>query len=564
MRFVALILTLCCAGAAALPWTTIREETLRGYETPEGIATAVLMALLLFFLVKGWRRKNLPAMTLLAGGLSAFTAGLFFVIRHTLLREAVWPPEDAPQFTFTDSLGLMLSALTAAILAFTGWWVHRRQEAFSVKQNSTASFIANRVAFQAGRTPGSRQSFSRFIIRLSMVATTISVLVMVVTLALANGFQETVSQKVFSFLGHLRIQEKQPEKSIISEETTIRKDDSLVSLIRQYPLVERIHPFATRYALLKTKEDMEGVMIKGVDSSFDFPRFSRFIIKGRPLKYDDSVFNKEVLLSDYTARQLRLNVNDRLLLYFIKPGESTEDGSPAIRAYRLTVCGIYKTGIEEYDRTFALGDLRLLQRLRYDTLDPQAWREEIGGYEVFLHDYRDIDQAVTELYELPGFPPTWDTVSVKAISPNIFDWLNMQDVTRDVLIAFMIIVAVINLITCLLILVLERIRMIGILKALGATDSAIQQIFLRYALWIAGAGVLAGTGLALLLLWIQESTGFIQLPEEAYYVSKAAVKIIWWQVGAIGLFTLLICFLVLLIPSLLVRRVQPVKAIRFN
>lgn len=548
-------------GSLALPWNEALLSLVPGYLAPEGIMLGIFSCLLLFFLI---RSTALPGQTMIVVGLTNFTLTLLYWLRHSLLAAPAWPPESAAQFYPAASYGLLLAALGALSLAALGWWQQRKQEAFARNQTATAWFIANRVAFQGGKVPGARQSFSRFIIRLSMVATSISVLVMVVTLALANGFQETVSQKVFSFLGHLRIQEKQPEKSIISEETTILKDDSLVRLIRRHPLVERIHPFATRYGLIKTREDMEGVMIKGVDSSFDFARFNRFLVKGRPLHYDDSVFNREILLSDYTARQLRLDTNDRLLLYFIKPGESADGGGPSIRPYRLTVCGIYKTGIEEYDRTFALGDLRLLQRLRYDTLNPEAWKEEIGGYEVFLHDYNNIDQAVNELYELPGFPLTWDTVSVKAISPNIFDWLNMQDVTRNVLIAFMIIVAVINLITCLLILVLERVRMIGILKSLGATDIAVQHIFLRYALLIAGSGVLAGTGGALLLLWLQDSTGFIRLPEEAYYVSKAAVKIVWWQVGAIGLFTLLVCFLVLMIPSLLVRKVQPVKAIRFR
>ena len=264
------------------------------------------------------------------------------------------------------------------------------------------------------------------------------------------------------------------------------------------------------------------------------------------------------MISDFTAKQLQLKVNDRILIYFIRPGDNAEEGLPNIRPDKLTITGIFKTGIEDYDRTFAIGDIKLIQRLN-------DWQpNEAGGYEIFLHDYKKTEEAVKEIYEIADFPITWDTVSAKDISPNIFDWLNMQDVTRNVLIAFMVIVAVINLITCLIILVLERLRMIGILKALGAADWTVQDIFLRHSLIIAVRGILMGTAIALGLLWLQDATGFIKLKEEAYYLSTAAVKIVWWQVAAIGIGTLLVCLLVLMIPTFLVKRIQPVKAIRFN
>ena len=408
-----------------------------------------------------------------------------------------------------------------------------------------AGFIANRIAFNQQR------SFSRFIIRLSIVATVISVAVMIVTLAFANGFQETVSQKVFSFWGHIRIQEKQPDKALIAEESPIIADPSLVRLIRQNPDVQSIHPFATRYAILKTKDEMEGVLLKGFDSTYDFSHLQQFIRAGRPIQFTDSSYSREIMISVYTADQLHLKVNDQILIYFIRP-----DGEP--RPRKLLVAGLYKTGIEEYDKTFAIGDIKLIQRLN----DWQAG--EIGGYEIFLHDYSKINKAVNDIYNAAAFPPTWNTVSVKNISPNIFDWLNMQDVTRNVLIGFMIVVAVINLITCLIILVLERIKMVGILKSLGATDWTVQKIFLRHSLIITVTGILAGAAIGLGILFLQEATGFITLKEEAYYLSKAAVKIVWWQVVAICAGTLMISFLVLMIPSLLVRKIQPVSAIHFR
>ena len=408
-----------------------------------------------------------------------------------------------------------------------------------------AGFIANRIAFNQQKT------FSRFIIRLSVAATIISVMVMIVTLALANGFQEAVSQKIFSFWGHIRVQEKQPGKAIISEEIAIAENKELVQTIARYPGVKSIHPFATRYALLKTKEDIEGVLVKGLDHTYDFEHLKQFIRQGQPINFKDSLFSRELLVSEYTATRLQIKPGDSLLIYFLKPGENP-------RTKKMFIAGIYKTGIEEYDRLFAIGDIRLIRNLN-------QWNDDqAGGYEIFLNDYKLTDTIANQLHELDQFPATWDAISVKKISPNIFDWLNMQDVTRNVLIGFMIAIAVINLVTCLLILVLERVRMIGILKSLGATDWTVQKIFLRHSLIITFTGILIGTALALLLIWIQQETGFIKLKEEAYYLSTAAVKIVWWEVALVGGLTLLISFLVMLIPSILVRRIQPVKAIRFR
>jgi lipoprotein-releasing system permease protein len=408
-----------------------------------------------------------------------------------------------------------------------------------------AGFIANRIAFNRQR------SFSRFIIRLSIAATIISVAVMIITLAFVNGFQEQVSQKVFSFWGHLRIQEKQPYKALIAEEIPIEKNDGLVDAIKQNTDVQSIHPFATKYATLKTREDIEGVLLKGLDSAYDFSHFRPFIKSGRPIRFNDSTYSREIMISAYTASQLKLSVNDRILIYFIRP-----DGS--YRPDRLTVSGIFKTGIEEYDKTFAIGDMKLIQRLN-------DWSSnQIGGYEIFLKDYSKMDTVATEIYDMDIFPLTWDTRTARDISPNIFDWLYIQNKNRNVLLGLMIIVALINLITCLIILVLERVRMIGVLKALGATNWTVQQIFLRHSLFITLTGIAIGTAFALGFLYLQQSTGFIKLQEDAYYLSEAAVKIVWWQVAAVCAGTLAICFLVLMIPTILVRKVQPVKAIRFS
>ena len=209
-----------------------------------------------------------------------------------------------------------------------------------------AGFIANRIAFNQQR------SFSRFIIRLSIVATVISVAVMIITLAFANGFQEQVGQKVFSFWGHIRIQEKQPFKALIAEETPLIKNDSLADIIKQNPRVQSIHPFATKYGMLKTADDIEGVLVKGLDSTYDFEHLRRFIIEGRNIQFKDSTYSREIILSSYTAGQLGLKLNDRILIYFIRPPDKS--GEQKIGSDKLTIAGIYKTGIEEYDKTFAI------------------------------------------------------------------------------------------------------------------------------------------------------------------------------------------------------------------
>jgi len=390
------------------------------------------------------------------------------------------------------------------------------------------------------------------------VATVISVAVMVITLSLVNGFQQTISQKVFSFLGHIRIQEKEQAKAIISEETPILKKDSLATEIRTMPGVKSISPFSNKYAMLKTKEDMEGALLKGIDKHYDTSHIQPFIKAGRFIQFNDSGYSKEIILSANTASKLNLKVNDKVLVYFLKPGDSLQS-----KVNKLTVAGIFKTGITEYDDLFAICDLKLVQWSKKE-LSTDNFENEIGGYEVFLNDYKSIDKKADEIYNLSDFPDTWDAVSVKNISPNIFDWLNLMNKNRDLLIGLMLIVAIINMITCLIIFVLERTKMSGVLKALGAKDWTVQKIFLRHALIITVSGIILGLLLALGLLWLQQATGFIRLPEDAYFINKAAVKIIWWQVGLICAGTFVICLLILIIPTWLVKKIQPVKAIQFR
>ncbi|GAC1425841.1 MAG: FtsX-like permease family protein [Flavisolibacter sp.] len=379
----------------------------------------------------------------------------------------------------------------------------------------------------------------------------ISVAVMIITLSFVNGFQETVSEKVFSFWGHVRIGYRQPMKASIAEEVPIETNDTLMESIRKMPQVRSVHAFATKYAVIKSTTEMEGVLMKGLDSQYEYKHFKPFLVEGRWINFMDSSYAREIILSSYTAKQLKVKVKDRLLIYFVRP-----DGS--LRPDRLTIVGIYKTSIEEYDKTFAIGDLKLIRRLN-------GWDNNmIGGYEVFLNDYHKMESVSEAIFSNPAFPQLWDTKTIHEIYPNIFDWLNIQDTNQNILITIMILIAVINLITCLIILVLERLKMIGILKALGATNWAVQKIFLNHSLYITLSGIIMGALFALALLGLQKMTGFVRLQEDAYYMDTAIVKIVWTQVIAVCVGTLAVSLLVLLIPSVIVRRIQPIKAIRFS
>lgn len=408
-----------------------------------------------------------------------------------------------------------------------------------------SSFIARRIAFNKQR------SFSRFIIRLSVIATAISIAAMIITLSFVNGFQDVVSEKVFSFWGHVRVQYRQPMKANIAEEIPVQANKILEEKIARTKGVASIHAFATKSAILKTSEEIEGLLLKGFDTSYQFKHIAPFLTAGRWLQFSDSSYAREIVVSAKTAEQLKLGLNDKVLIYFVR-----NDGS--LRPDKLTIVGIYKTGIEEYDKNFALGDIKLIRRLN-------GWKEgEIGGYEIYLQDYKKMDAVSESIYAADGFPPLWETKTVKELHPNIFDWLNIVSYNGRILIIIVTIIVIINFITCLIILVLERIKMIGILKAVGGTNWQIQKIFIYHSALITSAGILIGSAISLGLLLLQQKTGFVKLKEAEYYMQTAAVRIDLIQVITVISGTLVLAFIILLIPSLLVRKIQPIRAIRFQ
>ena len=371
---------------------------------------------------------------------------------------------------------------------------------------------------------------------------------MIVALAFATGFQNTISQKIFSFWGHIRVQHFELGKATISEETPIAKNDTVETILKQNKNVVHINSFATKSAVVERNKEIEGVLIKGIDSRYDSMQMKQYLAQGRWLDFSDSFYSKEVVLSATIARQIKATVGDTIKTVFI----NTQDGKTNYR--KVIVVGIYKTGMEENDKLFVIADIRLIQRIN-------NWEANlIGGYEVFIKDYKTMIDVNDNIH----LPIVWNSKTIKEVYPSIFDWLSVQDTNRNIVFVIMSIVAVINLITCLLILVLERVKMIGILKALGTNNVAIQKIFLYYAAIISSVGVGIGmlTGIGLCVL--QQQTHLFKMNEENYYVAFAPVEIIWWQVALICVVTFIVCFLALILPTLLIKKVEPVKAIAFQ
>lgn len=384
-----------------------------------------------------------------------------------------------------------------------------------------------------------------------MAATAVSITAMIITLAFVNGFQEKVADKIFGFWGHIRVQKYDAGKSLISEELPLTKNTAIENSMATTPGVVSYQSFATKSAVLESNKEIEGVLIKGIEKNENHTALKQFLVAGRWIHFTDSLYSKETIVSDAVAKQLQIKINDTIKVHFVATN------SDAQKTYRkLVVVGFYHTGIDEYDKLFMIADINLIRRI--NNWEPN----QIGGYEVFIHQYQNINAVSSTLSN--ALPSEWMSKSIKEVYPNIFDWLDIQDVNRNVVFVVMGIVALINLITCLLILMLERTNMIGLLKSMGATNWTIQKIFIVYASFITLAGVGFGLVIGLGICFLQQATGFITLDEASYYISVAPVKIIGWQVAAVCAGTTVVCFVSLFLPTLLIPKISPVKAIAFK
>lgn len=404
-------------------------------------------------------------------------------------------------------------------------------------------FIVNRIA-NAGN-----KSFSRFIIRISILATTVSVASMIIAISFINGFQEIIADKIFGFWGHVRVMHYEPIKATVAEEVPIVGSDSLLHQLKDHSNIKNISAYATRSAILNANETIEGVLLKGVSNDYSFQKLDRFLIKGfwPIIKESDSSSSGNIAISSYTASQLQTDTGRSLIIYFIQ-----NDGS-APKARKLKITGIFRTGIDVYDKVYAISNLSLIQKMN-------GWTPmEIGGYEIDLKEPQKMESSVEQIFKtLPG---GWNALTLKELSPEIFDWLKLQNTNKYILIILMTIVAVINLITCLIILLIERTRMIALLKALGSRDKMIQKIFVLYGARIALRGILLGTIIGLGICLTQQYAKIIRLNEEVYYVDSAPVSIDYGQVILIALGTLILSSMLLIIPSYISKKILPAKAL---
>ncbi len=408
-------------------------------------------------------------------------------------------------------------------------------------QLNLSFFIARRYLVKQKGT------FSSFIIKLAIVATALSVAVMIVAMAIVTGFNYSVTDKLFSFMGHIHVVPYDESKSNAISPDPVKYNAALVAGTRQLPHVIAVYPFAQKPVILQAHGQTEGLALKGVTKDYHFLGGIR--TTGKPINYEDSSYSRQILLSQTTADRMNINIGDTVQLHFI------QDGVPRIR--RVTVSGLYHSGMEEVDKYFGVCDLRLLQRIN-------NWsKDSINGYQVDLDDPKYADTVSNFIhYNLTQAPmESYTTVENYDF---IFEWLELQGINGTILLTIMAIVAIINMGAVLVILMVDRAVMIGLLKALGMTFETTRNIFLAIAGIIGAAGIVLGNIIALTLCWLQLHFGLVKLPEETYYMSQVPVKIIWWQVGLIDIVTLLLCVLCMWLPALYIRRIQPAKVLQFK
>lgn len=392
-------------------------------------------------------------------------------------------------------------------------------------------------------------AFSSFIIRLAIGATALSVATMIVAMAFITGFKYEIREKLFSFWGHIHITPYNVNMGTIITPDPISRDLALEQKIKGIKEVTEMAPFAVRPAIIQASHIMEGLQLKGVDQQYHLPKGVSF--KGKEISYADTSYSKQLLISQTTADRLNINIGDELKLYFLEPGTTF----PRIR--KMQVSGIYHTGMVEIDRDYAVCDIRLLQRIN-------NWGpDQINGYQISLTRQQLADTLASELYANYIEPPL-SVSTMYDIFPNIFSWLQFQDINERIILIIMAIVAIMNLAAALLILIVEQSRLIGLLKAQGMGNEDMRQIFLYYAALIAGIGIVVGNIIALSICFLQAKFGFITLSESTYYMRYAPIKLYWWQPILVDVVTLVLCILCMWLPTLYIRRIQPAKVLQFK
>ncbi len=405
---------------------------------------------------------------------------------------------------------------------------------------NTEFFIAKRIVSK------SKGNFSRPVVRIAIIAIALGFSVMFVSVSILRGFQKEIREKVIGFGGHIQIA-RFTENSTF-EPQAVEKEQGFLKVLLKTPGIRHIQVYGIKAGIIKTRDQIQGVVLKGVDKDFDWTFFQQRIIEGKQIMVGDTGYTNEILISKKLAKLLKLKLHDDLRMFFIS-GDQT-------LARKFSISGIYETGLEEFDNMFVIGDIHHIQKLN-------GWASrQVGGFEILIDDFKDLDRLGKLVYHQTGF--SLDASTIKQRYPQIFDWLDLQDTNVLIILILMILVSAITMISTLLILILERTNMIGILKSLGMTSPGIQKIFLYNAIYIIGIGLILGNLIGFGLCVLQKEFGLITLPQESYYIAVVPISLESVNILLLNLSTIIVCYLMLIIPSFIVARISPVKAIRFN
>ena len=394
-----------------------------------------------------------------------------------------------------------------------------------------------------------KSSISAPIIKIAIAAIAIGMVMMIISIATGIGLQKKKKKKVAAFNGHIIISNFDENESQVSTKPVSIKQD----FYPKFKNIEGIHhvqAVATKAGIIRTESAFEGIIFKGVGKDYDWNNLKEYIVKGRIPNLSANL-NPEVIISQYLANRLNLKVGDKFNTFFMK-----ENGNQLPNLRVFTIVGIYNSGFQEFDSTYIIGDIRHLQRIN-------RWQpDQVGSFEVFIDDFTQIKQKGAEVYDQTS--SLLDTKTIIEKYYYIFEWLRLFDFNIIVILIVMIVVATINMVVALLVMILERTQMIGILKSLGADNWSVRKIFLYNASYLIFKGLLWGNIIGIGLLLIQKYFGVIQLNPENYYVNQAPVYINWFCILLLNIGTILICMLVLFLPSYIITKISPVKAIKFT
>ena len=413
---------------------------------------------------------------------------------------------------------------------------------------NTELFIAKRII---GRS-SERKRFSSSIVGIATFGIALGLAVMIVAVAIVTGFKNEISNKVVGFGSHIQLMNMDSNTSY--ETSPVNANPDFLDEIRGFPGVKNVQVFAIKAGIIKTGENIQGAVLKGGGPDYDWSFLNRSLVAGEPVTISDSVRTDKVLLSENVAGMLDLKVGDSFNMYFIQDPP---------RARRFTIAGLYRTSLVEFDKLFVYADIKHLQRLN-------SWStDEVSGYEVMLHSIRDAETITEKIREITAMSFTEEGAMLKVLPiqerySQIFDWLNLQDMNVIIIIVLMLVVAGFNMISGLLILILERTNMIGILKGLGTIDASIRKIFLYQSGYLAIRGLLWGNLIGLTICFLQYRFNLIALDPESYYLDTVPINLNLIHILLLNLGTLASTFLFLLVPSMIIARISPEKSIRFE